>query len=171
MIEKIYKGMGSVSEWVAKVAIWLLAILIVSIVYDVVMRYLFNAPTTWSFVLSYMLGAAFSALGQARGDSIGSNVRVDIFYTRFSARGKQIIDLVFTIIFFFPLYGFLAYYFAQLTQEAIRTHQTALESTWYPIIWPYMIVVTFGLGLLFVQGIATFLKNLMSLVKGGKEPW
>jgi len=34
-----------------------------------------------------------------------------------------------------------------------------------------MIVVTFGLGLLFVQGIATFLKNLMSLVKGGKEPW
>jgi TRAP-type mannitol/chloroaromatic compound transport system permease small subunit len=170
-VRKFYNSITSVSGWTAKISSWIVLLLILTICYDVFMRYLFNAPTTWSYILSFMIGAAFSALGQAWGLSIGSNVRVDIFYARFSPKTKLIIDIVFAIIFFFPLYGFLVYYFGEKAWDAFVSKQYAIESIWYPVLWPYITVVTFGLGLLFVQGIAIFLRDVMRLAKGGKEPW
>ncbi len=159
------------SERIAKIISWLVALLVISISYDVFMRYLFNAPTIWSYALSYMMGAALSALGLAYVHSVGGNVRVDIIYNKFSPKVKLIIDLFFTIIFFFPLYGFLAYNFGVNTWNAFVIKRYDINSIWYPVVWPYMTAITLGFALLFVQGIAIFLKDMRTLIKGGKEPW
>ena len=159
------------SERIAKIVSWLVALLVISISYDVFMRYLFNAPTIWSYALSYMMGAALSALGLAYVHSVGGNVRVDIIYNKFSPKVKLIIDLFFTIIFLFPLYGFLAYNFGVNTWNAFVIKRYDINSIWYPVVWPYMTAITLGFALLFVQGIATFLKDMRTLIKGGKEPW
>jgi len=163
--------MTSTSERIAKVVSWLVALLILSICYDVFMRYLFNAPTNWSFALSYMMGAALSALGLAYVHSVGGNVRVDIIYNKFSPKMKLILDLFFTIIFFFPLYGLLAYYFGVNTWHAFVIKRYDINSIWYPVVWPYMTAITLGFAFLFLQGIATFLRDLRTLMKGGAEPW
>ena len=163
--------MTSTSERIAKVASWIVALLIVSICYDVFMRYLFNAPTNWSYALSYMMGAALSAFGLAYVHSVGGNVRVDIVYNKFSPKMKLILDLFFTIIFFFPLYGLLAYYFGVNTWNAFVIKRYDINSIWYPVVWPYMTAITLGFVFLFFQGIATFLRDLRSLMKGGAEPW
>jgi len=52
VIKKAYDGMGLVSEWTGRAVMALVAVLIVSICYDVFARYLFNAPTIWSYTLS-----------------------------------------------------------------------------------------------------------------------
>ena len=163
--------MTSTSERIAKVTSWLVALLIVSICYDVFMRYLFNAPTIWSFALSYMMGAALSALGLAYVHSVAGNVRVDIIYNKFSPKVRLLIDLFFTIIFFFPLYGLLAYYFGVNTWHAFVIKRYDINSIWYPVVWPYMTAITLGFVFLFLQGIAIFLRDLRSLMKGGAEPW
>ena len=163
--------MTSTSERIAKIVSWLVALLVISISYDVFMRYLFNAPTIWSYALSYMMGAALSALGLAYVHSVGGNVRVDIIYNKFSPKVKLIIDLFFTIIFLFPLYGFLAYNFGVNTWNAFVIKRYDINSIWYPVVWPYMTAITLGFALLFVQGIAIFLKDMRTLIKGGKEPW
>lgn len=170
-MKKFYNSICRTSEWTAKLAKWIVALLILSISYDVFMRYIFNAPTIWSFILSYMMGAAFAALGLSYVHSVGGNVRVDVLYIRFSPRMKLIIDLIFTIVFFSPMFAFLAYNFGVNAWKAFLDKQYAIESIWYPVVWPYMSVVTLGFALMFVQGIATFLKDVMTLVKGGKEPW
>ena len=159
------------SERIAKIISWLVALLVISISYDVFMRYLFNAPTIWSYALSYMMGAALSALGLAYVHSVGGNVRVDIIYNKFSPKVKLIIDLFFTIIFLFPLYGFLAYNFGVNTWNAFVIKRYDINSIWYPVVWPYMTAITLGFALLFAQGVATFLRDLKTLMKGGKEPW
>ena len=159
------------SERIAKIISWLVALLVISISYDVFMRYLFNAPTIWSYALSYMMGAALSALGLAYVHSVSGNVRVDIIYNKFSPKVKLIIDLFFTIIFFFPLYGFLAYNFGVNTWNAFVIKRYDINSIWYPVVWPYMTAITLGFALLFAQGVATFLRDLKTLIKGGKEPW
>lgn len=171
VIQKICDGVGLVSEWSAKLVMWLVLVLIVSIVYEVVMRYFFNSPTSWSFILSYMLGAIIVTTGLAYIHSINFNVRIDVIYSRFSPRGKLIIDVFFTFIYFFPLAFLFIKVFSQDALFAYSFNQKAFESTWYPLTWPYKIILTLGFTLLLLQGIATFAKNVMSLAKGGKQPW
>ena len=171
MARKIYNGVSLISEWTAKVAKWLIAILIVSICYDVFLRYIFNDSTIWSYVLSYMLGATFTAWGIGYVYRHNGNVRVDILYNKFSPKVKLIIDIFFTLVFFFPLYSLIAYNFGLKTWEAYVTQKIALESIWYPVVWPYMAAITLGFGILVLQGIANFLRDVMILAKGGKEPW
>ncbi|MFQ5997362.1 MAG: TRAP transporter small permease subunit [Dehalococcoidales bacterium] len=170
-MRKFYRSITRSSEWTAKAVSWIVAALIISICYDVFMRYVFNAPTIWSYSLSYMMGATLSALGLAYVHSIGGNVRVDVLYVRFPLKLRRIFDLFFTIIFFFPLYGFLAYFFAVNTWDAFVIKRYDINSVWYPIMWPYMTAITVGFVFLFVQGIATFLRDMRTLIKGGAEPW
>lgn len=170
-MRKFYSGMTRTSEQIAKLVRWIVLLLVISICYDVFARYLFNAPTIWSYSLSYMLGAVFSALGLAYVYSIGGNVRVDVLYIRFPPKLKLILDLFFTIIFFFPVYCFLAYYFGKNTWNAWVIKEYDINSIWYPVIWPYMTVVTIGFVILIVQGVATFIRDVRSLAKGGEEPW
>jgi TRAP-type mannitol/chloroaromatic compound transport system permease small subunit len=170
-MRRFYNDMTSTSERIAKIVSWIVALLIINICYDVFMRYLFNAPTNWSYASSYMMGAALSTLGLAYVYSVGGNVRVDIIYNKFSPKVKLIIDLFFTVVFFFALYGLLAYYFGVNTWNAFVVKRYDINSIWYPVVWPYMTAITLGFALLFVQGIATFLKDLGALMKGGKEPW
>jgi len=171
VIQKIYNGMGLVSEWSGRVVMFLVVVLIVTIAYDVFMRYLLNAPTIWSYTLSYMLGTSIIALGLPYVYYHNANVRIDIIYSRLSPKGRLILDIVLTIVLFFPLVFLLIKVFGQDTWEAYLCQEVATESIWYPILWPFKTVVTLGFVLLFLQGIATFIRDVTSLAKGGKEPW
>lgn len=171
VLQKIYDRIGLVSEWSGRIVSGLIILLIVSITYEVVLRYLFGAPTTWSFSLSYMLGGTFAVIGLAYVYYHHANVRVDIIYTRFSPRGRLIIDIVFTFIFFFPLFFMLTWVFGRDALFSYSVHEIATESTWYPILWPFKTLLALGFGLVCLQGIVTFLKDVMTLAKGGKEPW
>ncbi len=53
----------------------------------------------------------------------------------------------------------------------MSTGQVDNTSAWSPITWPYKMVIAVGMVFLLLQGIATFLKDIMVLSKGGNEPW
>ena len=170
-IQKLYNGMGWVSEWSGKTVSGLIIVLVIAIAYDVTARYIFNAPTIWSFSVSYMLGGTFAALGLCYVYYYNGNVRVDIIYSRLSPKGKLIIDILFTVIFFFPLFFTLAKLFIQDALFSYSTHEVGFESVLYPVLWPFKTLLALGFSLLFLQGVATFVKDVAALVKGGREPW
>jgi len=170
-IQKISNGIGLLSEWSGRTVMWLLIALIVVIAVDVFARYLFNMPTIWSFPVAYMTGAVLVGLGLCYVHLHQGMVRVDVIYTRFSPKTKLLVDTVFAIVYLLPLAATLAILFGADTWNAYLTGETACETTWYPIVWPYKAVVTIGFGLLFLQGIGTLLKDIAGLTKGGKEPW
>jgi TRAP-type mannitol/chloroaromatic compound transport system permease small subunit len=171
LIQKIYDGIGLVSEWSGRVVMFAVATLIVTICYDVFARYLFNAPTMWSYTLSYMLGTSIIALGMPYVYYHNANVRVDVIYSKLSPKGRLVLDVVLTIFLSLPLIFMLTKVFGQDAWRAYVTHEVATESIWYPLFWPFKTVVTLSFALLFLQGIATFVKDVTCLTKGGKQPW
>lgn len=171
IIKNICNGIGLVSEWSGRAVRWVIIILIVIIAYEVTMRYIFNAPTFWQFDISSMLLATLAAMGFAYVHYHHGHVRIDVIYARFSPRGKLILDIVFTVIFFFPLYFMLTRIFFQDALYAYQVKETLRTTFWYPISWPFKSLVALGFGLLVLQGIATFLRDVVALTKGGKEPW
>ena len=170
VIKKVYDAMGLVSEWTGRAAMYLVAVLIVTICYDVFARYLFNAPTIWSYTLSYMLGTTIIALGMPYVYFHNANVRVDVIYSKLSPKGRLVQDVALTVVLFFPVVFILTRMFGQSAWEAFVTHEVATESIWYPPFWPFKTVVAVGFVLLFLQGVATFIKDVISLTKGGKQP-
>lgn len=59
------------------IGIVLFAIMIVVVFYEVVARYLFNAPTFWSAALARLAMVWLVMLGLARGLRVKDNIRVD----------------------------------------------------------------------------------------------
>lgn len=171
VIEKIYNRIGMISEWSGRTVRFLMIILVLNIVYDVSARYIFNAPTVWSYGLSYMTGTAIIAMGMCYVYYHHANVRIDIIYSRLPPKGKLLIDICLTVVFFFPLVFMLTKVWAQDTWQAYVLKEVSSETIWYPPLWPIKLVVTIGFVLLLLQGIAIFLKDVLSLAKGGKEPW
>ena len=171
-LKKIYDGIGRISELATKTVMWTLIVLIIIICYDVMMRYVFNMPTIWQFHVSYMILASIVAMGWAYLYYIRGNVRVDLIYVKFPPMMKLIIDVFFTVVFFLPLFFMLAYefvddaWYAYSINEAVKEH-----GIFYPITWPYKSLVALGFCLLWVQALATFMEDVLTLAKGGKKPW
>lgn len=170
VIQKIYDGISLASEWSGRAVRWLLIPLIISIAYDVFMRYVLNSPTIWSFTLSYMLGATVIVIGFAYVHFHRGHVTVDLIYSRFPTKVKLIIDVFFTTVFFLPLFFMLTVVSIKHAWWSYSVNEIATESVWYPIIWPFKIVFALGFLLLFLQGVANFMKDVAALVKGGGEP-
>src|SRR5687767_8186675 len=81
---------------------WLNVPLVLAVTWEVAARYLFNAPTIWSFDVTYMLYGTIFMLGAAYALHKGAHIRTDFFFERWSIRTKGIIDSTAYLVFFFP---------------------------------------------------------------------
>ena len=170
-LKRIYDIVGTISEWSGRIVSVAVPILIVTITFDVFMRYLFNSPTVWSFELSYMLGTAVISLGLPFVHYHASHVRVDIVYSRLNPRARLTLDVVLTAVLFFPLVYIWTRIFAVNGWHSFIEHEISYDSMWYPALWPFKLVIFLGFLLLLIQGAATFMRDVLSLAKGGERPW
>ena len=165
-LKKILHGIDQVSTWSGKVVSWAILVMVLAIAYDVILRYAFRAPTVWQYDISYMLGGSVIVLGAGYVHLTRRHVRVDIFYNRFSPRSKLILEIVFTLIFFFP---FLSGVLLESIHHAIHAYQVNEFSEvgfWRPMMWPFRSVVSVGLAILLLQGVANFIRDFHLLIKG-----
>jgi TRAP-type mannitol/chloroaromatic compound transport system permease small subunit len=171
ILKKLCMLIGSVSEWSGRLVMFLVLVLIASITYDVVMRYLFNAPTIWSYSFSYMVGTSIVALGMPYVHARGGNVRVDILYSRLSSKTRLVLDVVLSVLLFFTSAIAFVVMFTQDAWQALVTHEVATDTAWYPVLWPFKAIVAIGFVLLLAQGSANFARDVVALRHGGEQPW
>ncbi|ACN14507.1 conserved hypothetical protein [Desulforapulum autotrophicum HRM2] len=148
--------------------IWLVVVLTVIIGYEIFSRYFLNAPTRWAFDLSYMIGGTFFLMGEAWTLRKQQHVRIDIFYNRFSPRGRAVIDIFFYLIFFFPLWAGLFWALIPYVQFSWELGERSMQGYWRPIIYPFKTVMPIGVFLLLLQGVAEFLRSAV-IAFGGEE--
>jgi TRAP-type mannitol/chloroaromatic compound transport system permease small subunit len=164
IFDRITARIDSLSNWSVRLVKWLLVVLILNITYDVTMRYLFSAPTKWSYDISYMLGGTVYVMGLAYVLLHKENVRVDVFHRRFGPRTRLLVDLVFSLVFFFPLTIVLLKESIDQAWLSWVLRETSKVGWWMPPLYPFRTVVPVGLSLLLLQGIATFGRDLRELL-------
>ena len=81
-IRVIDKFTDTTGTWVA----WLNIPLVFAVAWEVGARYLFNAPTIWSFDVTYMLYGTIFMLGAAYALHKGAHIRTDFFFEKWSTR-------------------------------------------------------------------------------------
>ena len=148
---------------IAKLAAWLIVPMTLALVYEVVARYIFNAPTVWAYDVTYILSGSLFMLGAAFALRRGSHVRADFLLSAQNPRWQALVDVVLYIAVYFPA---MALFFNVSTGFAIQSWmqgETFPQSPWMPIIYPLKSVMPVALALLFIQGIAELLKALWTV--------
>ena len=157
-MKRLLYVIDTVNEWVGRVvSVWIVALIVV-ILYEVVMRYFFHSPTIWAHELSvYIFGAMWILVG---GFALlrGRMVTVDVFYSRFSPRGKAIADVC---TFIFALAYTLALLWAswKLAWDSVLWNEHS-ETVWRVPYYPFRLTLPIATFLLLIQLISKFIKNL-----------
>jgi len=166
LIKKVLARIDQLSIWSANVVGGAVLVMVLAIAYDVILRYIFSAPTVWQYDISYMLGGSIIILGAGYVHLKKRHVRVDIIYNRFSPRTKLTLEVFFTVIFFFP---FLTGLIVVATQHAFHAYEVKEFSEvgfWRPLMWPFRSVIPVGLSILWLQGLANLVRDLHVMIKG-----
>jgi TRAP-type mannitol/chloroaromatic compound transport system permease small subunit len=155
-----------ISAWMGKTFAWLVVILVATTFYDVVVRYLFRAPTGWAYDVSYYLYATIFMMGGAYALSRNQHVRGDIFFRLWPVRLQASIELTLLLLFFFP--GIIAlvstgYQFFEISLHSLERTQT---STVQLPLYPLKAVIPVAGAFMFIQGIAETARAVLALRDG-----
>ncbi|WP_457939851.1 TRAP transporter small permease subunit [Mesorhizobium sp. 10J20-29] len=151
---------GRASLWSGRLSALFVSPLVAAMVYEVVSRYFFNAPTQWAFEVSYMMMGTIFLLGMSYALSVDQHVKVDFLHAKLPPRVIATIDSV--------AYAILTVMMLWLTNtlifNAINVYSTGEGSglsSWNPKIWPYRVIYAVGFALLALQCLAKTIQNLL----------
>jgi TRAP-type mannitol/chloroaromatic compound transport system permease small subunit len=169
ILRKMIRGIDTMSKYAGLSARWLAWLLVLVGAYETIMRHFFNAPTVWAYETLTMSGGALYALGWSYVYLYDSHIRVDLIYRLLSKRKKALMDIISSLIFFFPLMIVLVWISTKWAVRAWRINEIMISTYWYPPAAPFRTIVALGAFLLLLQGIARFIRDLYFVIRG--EPF
>lgn len=162
----VIRFVGLLSLWSGRLGAFVVLPLVLAMVFEVVSRYAFSAPTAWAFELSYMMMGTIFLLGLSYAVLQNQHVNVDFIHQMLPRRGVAVIDAVGYVL----MAGMLAWLTNVLVANAIgvyRSGEGSGLSAWNPPIWPYRCIYALGFGLFALQCLAKAIENL--LIVAGRQ--
>ena len=126
--------------------------------YDALMRYLFHAGSIalqeleWYFFdLTFLLSAGYAL-------KHNKHVRVDIFYEKFSASTRALIDFLDNLVLILPFSGLILYYGSDFVWQSFAQNEASSDPGGLPCRWIIKaMILLFGL-LLGLQAVSEMIK-------------
>ncbi|CCN33445.1 putative TRAP-type C4-dicarboxylate transport system, small permease component [Vibrio nigripulchritudo SO65] len=156
-MERLFNRISDVLGWVASI---LFLLLLLNVVYDVVMRYVFNDVSIAFQEMEWHLFSSVFLLGVPYALKAGGHVRVDIFYERLSYRARAIIDILGTVFFLFPFCLLVAWYGIDFARESYELGETSGDPGGLPYRWIIKAMIPVSFFFMAVSGIGLLLNSL-----------
>lgn len=145
----------TVNRWLFNATVWLMAVVVPVMLYEVVARYVFDAPTVWGMELAVLIFGPYFLFGGPYLLHLKGHVALDLVRQRLSERWTRRLDLVnYPIIMVFC--AILLYYSAPAAWSAWEYKETSF-SAWNPPIWPVKAAVPLSLALMLLQALAEWI--------------
>lgn len=163
-MKQLVDAIDWISTALARVIMAVVVILVAIMIFEVIMRRLFNAPTVWAFDLSYMLNGCIFIGASSYALMKDEHVRVTFLSQRLSPRARHVVDAVFYIVLLAPALGFLAYASVAEAVGAYVGGTVERVSVWAPPLWPFYAGIAIGVCSLWLQVVAEALKALSAIL-------
>ena len=164
----VVRLIGWLSLWSGRLGAALVLPLVLAMVFEVVSRYLFAAPTIWAFELSYMMMGTIFLMGLSYALLVGQHVHVDFIHQRLPRRVIAVIDLA-GYVALTAMLVWMVQVLAQNVVDVYRTGEGSGLSAWNPKIWPYRVVYVVGFALFALQCLAKAIENLLVVLGNAPE--
>ena len=154
------------STSIGKAFSWCIVILMGGTVYEVVMAYVFNAPTLWNFDISMQMYGAILIMSGAYCLATESHVRGDVIYRLFKPRTQGWIDLILYFIFFFPGVLALTFYGYDYAALAWKIKETSWSSPAQIQIYMVKAMIPAAGATLTIQGVSEVFRSIICIQTG-----
>ena len=151
------------SRIAGRVICWMLVPLIGAMVYEVVARKLFVAPTIWAYDVSRMVCGAMFMLGAGYALSKGVHIRADFLYRNWPARRQGLVDAALYVLFYFPALVFFAWVSYDYAAVAWVRGERSMDTAWMAPLAPLRTAMPVGAALLLMQGVSELLKSVYAM--------
>lgn len=166
-IIKLMNFIDNLSEWIGVIISWIIIPLTAVVIYEILLRYVFNNPTGWVYDTVWMLCSVLVLIGGPYTLLHKGHVRIDVIYSRFfTIRGQIIFDIIFFVVIFIPVMTLFTVKGIQYAIRAWTTGETLSTSVWNFPVGPIKTVIPVSFLLMGLQGIAELIRNFIALKKG-----
>jgi len=136
---------------------------------DVIMRYVFNSSFIWIveleiyfFALSFLFAAGYAFKHD-------KHVRVDLFYAKWSAKGKARVNLIGGLLFLLPWCIVSIMVCWKYAMTSFRMGESSPQPGGLPALYILKFCLVISFVLLLLQGIASIIESILVLQGKGKE--
>ncbi len=157
----IIRLIDGLNEIVGRIVSFVAIIFAGMIIYDVVMRYGFNAPTLWAFDLTKMLYGFYFILLGGYALRHQSHVRVDLVTETLGPATRRIVEILGYFIFFFPFAWVFTTRSWEFAMRSLKQNETTYGAIQLPV-YPVKIAMAIAAGLLLIQGVSEVLKLILN---------
>jgi len=157
----IVDSIDRVSYWVGEIGKWFLMAMVFSLMFEVIARYFFKAPTIWAADVCEQCMILLGAAGGAYSYLYDQFVRVDLIYEKLSLRRRALMDIITFFIFAVFMY-----------MVVVQNFEAMVNAYSMDITSPTILRIPYGYGrtavvvgsvLLALQGISILIKNIYTL--------
>lgn len=153
-----------ISEFSGRATSWLTSILVLIIGYDVAMRYLANQTSIAIFELEWHLYSMIFLLGAAYTLKHDKHVRVDVFYSQFSEKGKAWVNLLGTLCWLLPFTIVVVWVSWKYTLNSFAVSESSPDPGGLPARYIIKACISLGFLLLVLQAIALLFRSIHTLL-------
>lgn len=163
VVEAIFRAIDFISVWIGKIAAYILIPLVLVLVFEVVMRYVFDMPTLFAHETGIYLYAFNGMMAGAWVLLHEEHVKMDALYGRLSPKTKAILDLITAPLFFY-FCGLVLWQGWDMAYRSLTGFEHT-PSAWSPPWYPFRMILPVSAFLLLLSGISKFRRDLSSSLR------
>ena len=156
----------NLSTTVGKSFSWCIVVLMFETCYEVVMAYVFYAPTLWNFDLSMQMYGAILMMSGAYCLATESHVRGDVIYRLFKPKTQAYVDLTLYFIFFFPGVLALVFYGYEYAAFSWKLKESSWSSPAQIQIYMVKALIPTSGVILTIQGVSEVFRSIICIQTG-----
>lgn len=160
----LIRGLDRCTDALGHAVSWLTVLMVLISCSVVVLRYFFDISSIALQESVIYLHASVFLLGAGYALKHHNQVRVDIFYRRFSPRGRSWVDVLGSLILLLPLTLFTGWISWDFVVSAWRVRETSTDAGGLgAVYWLKSLLLVFSVSLA-LQALAELLRNLLRLM-------
>jgi TRAP-type mannitol/chloroaromatic compound transport system permease small subunit len=160
------RSIEALSRLVGWIVAWFIVVIMGSMIYEVVARYLFMAPTIWAYDISRMFCGAAFVLGGGYALARGVHIRSDFLYRNWSVKAQGRVDALLYLVFFFPTMLLLLWVSGEWAWRSVAMGERGIDTALAPLLGPVKSSLPIGILFLTIQGISELLKSVYAASHG-----
>jgi len=154
---KFVRFVDAVNYRLGRCAMYLIFVLIGILLWSSVSKTFFN-PSLWTLEMAQFAMVAYYIFGGPYSIQLGSNVRMDLLYSRWTVRQKAWID-AFTVLCLIFYLGVLLYGAIDSTSYALQYNERS-PTAWRPYMWPLKLGMCIGVFMMLLQVLSELVKDI-----------
>jgi len=164
MLNLIKNNLSRFIDFVGLMVALSILLLLATIFYNVVMRYLFNDVSIGMQELEWHLFSCLFLFGIGYSLKENAHVRVDVFYERFGEKAQAIVNIVGTLLFLTPFSALVIYYGIDYSREAYELNEMSGDPGGLPYRWIIKGVIPLSFSFTIICGVYVILEQIDTLL-------